>query len=108
MGSVPDQVPGFVTFSVWPSRVSPVRVGRTVLDGATPVTTADGPESATVAPSGFVAVTSTRTTKPMSAGTSLYVGAVAVSETQLVRPTSQRCHLRVVLIVGGPVHEPSV
>jgi hypothetical protein len=78
---------------VAPSCAVPAKVGAAVLAGAAGSTASVAALSAAVAPAALVAVTTTRTVWPTSAGESAYVEPVApVTSTQPAPSASQRRH----------------
>jgi hypothetical protein len=94
IGAVPDHVPG-AAVNVCPACAVPEIVGALVLAGAAGAacTTAVAADVAFADPAEFVAVTTTRIVKPMSAGPSVYVVPVAANTFAQFAPVeSQCCH----------------
>src|SRR5262245_66591427 len=91
----PVHVPSLAVIS-WPTRASPVIVGRDVLvsGGAFVTTTSVCSDRALREPSAFVAVTRTRSVRPTSAWPTRYVSPSAASSTQELPSLRSRNRLR--------------
>ena len=107
VSDVPLHVPVEVV-SVAPSTAEPEMSGSAVFTGAVcAVTTAVWADWALVAPSGFVAVSSTRSVEPTSPGATTWVCPVSPAIAAQPAPTaSQRSHASAKPIGGVPVQEP--
>jgi hypothetical protein len=97
IGAMPDHVPS-VALRIWPSRAVPEMTGSPPMSlsgGESGAMTAVAGELELADPSTFVAVTVTRIVVPTSAGTGVYVAALAPAiGTQAAPPASQRCQAR--------------
>ena len=79
------------------------------MTGGSGATGADGSEEAGVEPPAFVATTRMRIVAPTSAGVRSYVTPVSPAMSTQAEPVlSQRRHWRAYVMVGVPVHAPTV